>query len=441
MSDARPPLPGRPGVPSGTPRRPTSGAPGTEEIRCLDEPRPGSPVTAADQDVADRPAGQRPGPEPRLELPYLDGLRGVAALVVALYHAYLSTGMRGDAYRDLGELGAVLGYGYLGVPVFIVLSGYVLMLPVVRDPGLRLSGGAVGYLRRRARRILPPYYAALLVSLLLIALVPVMQERSGTQWDTKLPVTPGGIASHLLLLHDLRPDWIGQINGPLWSIAVEWHIYFLMPLVLLPLWRRIPPGVVVAALLAASVLPPALGFDRVSHVHPWLVALFACGMLAAQATVRTDWRLRGLRTTTWVLGATGAFCLLLWWQPLHSRPWASETLAGVVVACALVLAGRRAQSGAPPGGAVAFLQTRPVMLLGLASYSIYLLHSPLLALVNLLTVGWGLPTWGQYLLMTFGAVPLALAACAGFYWLVERRFKNTHQRSVTAQPGAHRPTR
>lgn len=79
------------------------------------------------------------------------------------------------------------------------------------------------------------------------------------------------------------------------------------------------------------------------------------------------------------------------------------------------------------------------MLLGLASYSIYLLHSPLLALVNLLTVGWGLPTWGQYLLMTFGAVPLALAACAGFYWLVERRFKNTHQRSVTAQPDPHHP--
>jgi len=349
-----------------------------------------------------------------------------------LYHAFLFTGMKGDGYADLPVLGRVLGWGYLGVPLFIVLSGYVLMLPVLRDERYRLPRGLWNYLGRRARRILPPYYAALGLSLALIAVVPAMQQPAGTQWDSKVPVTDGAVVSHLLLLHDLRGDWIGRINGPLWSIAVEWHIYFLMPLVLLPLWRRIHPAVLVALVLIATTAPSALGYHRYDFAHPWLIGLFACGMLAAQATVGRRWALRWLSPATWVAAAMFAVVCLVWWDWWHRRAWASETVGGVIAGAMLVLLGRRAIAG-ESSRALRLLTARPVMLLGLASYSIYLFHSPLLGGLNVVTVGWGLPTWAQYLFLTFVGVPAAIGVCAGFYWLVERRFKNTHQRQVTAQ--------
>jgi peptidoglycan/LPS O-acetylase OafA/YrhL len=372
----------------------------------------------------------------RIELPYLDGVRGLAALAVALYHAFLFTGRTGDSYADLPVLGRIVGFGYLGVPVFIVLSGYVLALPVLSQPDFRLRHGFANYIGRRARRILPPYYAALIITLILIAAIPLMRHESGTQWDSKVPVTGGGVVSHFLLLHDLKPGWIGQINGPLWSIAVEWQIYFLMPLILLPLWRRLPPALVAGAAVLVTVLPSAVGVHRLDYAHPWLVGLFACGMLAAQATMRVDWSLRWLRPATAIAGVLLVATLLVAWHQAHDNPWAAETATGIVVAAMLVLAGRPALDGRP-GRVRGFLQTRPVTLLGLASYSIYLLHSPLLGLSNLLTLTWGLPTWGQYLFLTFVCLPVDLAICAGFYWLVERRFKNTHQRHAIGSQQRH----
>src|SRR5207248_6339313 len=91
-------------------------------------------------------------------------------------------------------------FGRYAVGVFIVISGYCLMLPVARSVNRQLPGGVWAYIRRRARRILPPYFAALGVSLLLIVLIPGMAHRDGGRWDTALPALgTGPIASHLLL--------------------------------------------------------------------------------------------------------------------------------------------------------------------------------------------------------------------------------------------------
>ncbi len=132
------------------------------------------------------PAPELPAP-PRLRLDYLDGLRGLAALYVVMHHAYY--GLTAEA--SLPPLAAHLTYWlYLGrsaVDVFIVLSGYCLMLPIIRSG--RLSGGSGGFLRRRARRILPPYYAALGVSLLVIAVLPPLHDLSHPDalWNEALP--------------------------------------------------------------------------------------------------------------------------------------------------------------------------------------------------------------------------------------------------------------
>jgi peptidoglycan/LPS O-acetylase OafA/YrhL len=370
----------------------------------------------------------------RLEFHYLDGMRGLAALVVVLHHALLFTGSRGDAERDLPLIDAILSRGYLGVPVFIVLSGYVLMLPVVNrafvsstDPSMRLD--LRRFIFRRARRILPPYYAALVISLGLIAAIPALRHPAGTQWDTKIPVHVGDVVTHALLVHDISPRWIGSINGPLWSVAVEWQIYFLMPLVILPLWRKLGPALTTGLLTGITLIPVAIGSG--GFLHPWLVALFAAGMWAAQSTVAPNGAgYAGLGTAGL---AVLALVTIVAEAVIDPVPFAlTELTVGFAVACGLAWAGRRTLAGTVPYG-LRPLASRPFMRLGLFSYSIYLLHSPLIALANLLLwpLGWStLATWS---ILTFAVVPVVIAICYGFFWLVESRCLNSRQRHAVTE--------
>lgn len=167
---------------------------------------------------------------------YLDSLRGLAALYVVLHHAYMEVvGARVPVFLPIGvRVGTFwLGWGQTAVDVFIVLSWYCLMLPVARSDGA-LQSGFWGYMGRRARRILPPYYAALILTLLVIHFVPGMNTAHGLRWDMALPTLKASVVGvHLLLIHTLRPWWAYAIDPPMWSVAVEWQIYFL--LLLLPL--------------------------------------------------------------------------------------------------------------------------------------------------------------------------------------------------------------
>lgn len=371
----------------------------------------------------------------RIEIPWLDGLRGTAALVVVVFHAFLFTGFTGDAAAAMPVWGAIVGQGYLGVPVFIVLSGYVLMLPVVRGGTGWFRGGAGEFLRRRARRILPPYFAALAFSLALIAAVPLLQSPGGTQWDSKLPVTLPAILSHVLLVQDLSPEWIEKINGPMWSVAVEWQIYFLMPLVLLPLWRRLPRPLLVVAVTVILLVPAFVGVG--AYLHPWLVGLFAMGMLAAQLTLS-----EGLpRWLPWIAGAGGLAAIALFAasavRGTELLPF-KEVVIGGLIAALLAWGGWREVNGRPARALRAFA-TRPMLYLGLISYSVYLFHSPLLGLANLVLLPLGLPTVVQYLAMTVVAVPLVVGVSWIMFHAVERHFLNRRQTHVEAGV-VHRPS-
>ena len=370
-----------------------------------------------------------------LQFRYLDGLRGIGALVVVIYHAALFTGLRGAATSDLGVVRSLVRVGDIVVPMFTVISGYVLMLQVLRSPDLRVYRGFWYFIRRRARRILPPYYAALAFFIVLITAVPVLRAPSGTQWDSKLPLSFGTVASHLFMLHDLDADWIGTIDGPMWSIAVEWQLYLLMPLVFLPIWRRFGGLALLAVLLPLTVLPAysprAFGDRRADFLgaHPWLAALFVAGMLAAELTVaKVD--ARTVRRNGWA-AATAAVLLLPAIAALPNvgptRFLGPEVLGGLVAAVVLVWLGRAVLTGRQPLLA-RLLQRRTALALGLISYSLYLFHSPLLGLANLLTLPLGLSTGRQWALMTFGAAPVAIVLSTGFFLLVERRFVNARQK-------------
>jgi peptidoglycan/LPS O-acetylase OafA/YrhL len=161
----------------------------------------------------------------RLRLDHVDGMRAVAALVVFLNHAYFQTWCYFyDRFppAPFAFLSHWLAIGHLAVSVFIVISGFCLYLPLTRSEGA-LRGGAIPFLRRRARRILPPYFAALALSLLLIA--TIIGDETGSPWDVSARVRGIDVASHVLLLQNVFGT--GRINYAFWSIALEWQIYFL----------------------------------------------------------------------------------------------------------------------------------------------------------------------------------------------------------------------
>ncbi len=313
----------------------------------------------------------RPG-SGRDQFMFVDGLRAVAALAVATYHAMLFTG-RTDSYKaELPDpVRLVLEQGHYGVAAFIVLSGFVLTLPLARGE-LALRGGWRSYLGRRAWRILPPYYVALAIYTSLIIAIPALRTHQDTAWDSKVPVTDGGLISHLLLVHNLQWEWQGQIDGPMWSVATEWQLYFLLPLLLLPLWRRagLPRTVVLAVGIGVAIhyLLPSL-----DGAHFWFLGLFALGMAASQATVTQ------MPTGRWLVGSAPVLVAMAALQSKLNLPtWLLETTVGVVIALLVV------RLAAEPRSVVRrALEWRGMVFVGLFSYSLYLIHSPLLGFGNL----------------------------------------------------------
>lgn len=386
-------------------------------------------MTAPDAPPA--PAAARP----RLEFPFADGMRALAALTIVLYHSYLFTGRTGEAVRELPRWTKVLKLGDLAVPVFIVLSGFVLMLPVVRSAGLELRGGTWEFFRRRARRILPPYYAAIALFVLLIAAVPLLGEKRGTQWDSKIPVTEDGLLAHLLLIHNLKGRWAFKIDGPAWSVATEWHIYLLMPFLLLPLFRNLgaKAGVVVAVFVGWSI---HLLWPQYDSAHYWYIGLFAMGMAAAHVVARGV-RVPHLGLLTAVSVAAVVLAFGVRFSDVHRRMYLFETALGVAVALLLAWLGARSLQGRPTV-LHAVLGSRLLVWVGLWSYSMYLVHSPLLGLGNLigLEVAPGLSTGERFVVQLAVVAPAALAVSYLFHRLVERRFLNTHQKAVVT---AHEP--
>ena len=372
---------------------------------------------------------------PRLD--YLDGIRALAALYVSFFHVTLIatwTGVYGH-FRALspfidGWINLLL-FGHFGVSVFIILSGYCLMLPVVRSHEGRLPGGTRAFLWRRARRILPPYYVALTLALLL-ALVPGMNRPNGSRWDQALPAwEPGAILSHFLLIQNWNSEWLFKIDMPAWSVAPEWQIYWLFPFALLPLARRI--GMVSTVLFVVS-LGWAAHFvfgGRYDFVAYSYVGLFALGMMGAAINFSTaTWAQAALQRFSWGLmtwlGGISFVLIGYWrgWYWMEAHGWFTDLLIGFATVCLLVFCTQHLVSSASKTlpFILRLLQAKSLVLLGGFSYSYYLMHD--LILNALCAMARPIISEPQTLwCLLFGAgVPLSLTSAYAFHRLFERPF-------------------
>ena len=404
---------------------------------------PPAPTTSVIQEAVVTSITETSAPrQGRLRLEFLDGLRGLAAFYVLLFHArYAVAGQLDDSHLPswFYWVSGWMQPGYYAVGVFILLSGYCLMLPVVRSAEGQLRGGALSYLKRRARRILPPYYATLAISLLIILLIPGMNSTAGVWWDQTLPAfKPDVIWSHIFLVQNFSEAWQVKINGVLWSVAAEWQIYFIFPLFLLPLWRKFGVKTLV---LVSFIIPflPFLAVGGLGHrLRPWYISLFALGMAGAAigfSQLPKDKALRDKgRWGTFAVFCYGLFALL--WGAgfvLHNpRLWlqmrAIEIILGFATVATIIFCARSlsTDSDARLPAVLRILDHRWVVWLGTFSYSLYLTHAPVLALLHLAARSAHFSMQAIFVLMLGVGVPLSVAVAYGFHLLFERRFMPGH---------------
>ena len=363
-----------------------------------------------------------------VRLEFLDGIRGITAIYVLLHHLAIDLQGGGLPHWLQSCLG-LFRYGHFAVDIFIVLSGYSLMIPVARDGSSFLRGGIAGYIKRRAKRILPPYYAALIGAMLLLVVTQGLPRTPlGDFAGYSLPHALG-IISHLLLFHNLSPEWIDEINSPLWSVATEWQIYFLFPLVLLPLYRRggITVTVIVAFLLGMT--PHWLFKGYADQACFWFLGLFALGMLAAklnfskavfiQSTTRFPYgifsllcfaivKILLLRHGTWLGDSSNG-----WWR---LDPFVGLGTAGLLACWTKALLNNQMNLG------IRFFSTKPLLILGAFSYSLYLTHAPIIIAIHRFLISAPISTKIGSVILLVTSVPACLILAYLFHLAFERPF-------------------
>lgn len=378
---------------------------------------------------------ERDVPAPRLHLTHVEGLRALAALVVYVNHAYAQSWnpiLKEYPEGPLSLFTYSLVSGHFAVSVFIAISGFCLALPVI-DSGDQLRGGTKNFFLRRARRILPPYYAALFLSLALIW--TIIGEPTGSLWDVPIVVDWQAIVAHVLLVQDFFRT--GRINYVFWSIAVEWQIYFLFPLLLLAARKWGLLRVTVVTLVLSFAISLASKGTRVERASPHYLGLFAMGVVAAY-TVRSRAaifvKLRSLPIWSGAAGASFAAVALavayFGWDTTHHNIAPFDVGVGLF-ACALLVASSLKETS--PSRRL--LEWRPLVVLGTFSYSFYLVHAPLLQILwQYLLQPLGVGHEFTFLFLMSGGLGLVIAATYAFFVVFEKPFLGRRAPSVQLLP-------
>jgi peptidoglycan/LPS O-acetylase OafA/YrhL len=368
-------------------------------------------------------AASSPTPQPRGgRLNGVDGLRACAALWVVLFHIRAFSGAR------LGPLDLLVRSGSTGVSLFLVLSGFCLYLPVVKGGG-RLRVGR--FFRRRALRLLPAYYVSLVVVLLVVAFAarPLgLAPLSGSQLAVET-------VTHLTMTHSLFPSTFYTLNGAYWSLALEWQLYLSLPLLVFAV-RRLGLARVVFAVVTVNVVyrlglqvaidnhmvaaSSTLATEVLPNLLPGRWAEFAFGMVAAHVYVRGSVS-RIASPFGWALLPLVPLAVLSVGSPLE------HILFGGVffLLLCIVLSG---------GNLIArILSWRPLVTLGVMSYSIYLVHQPIVvSLAHLLHQTGASP------LLVFVEIVLLIPAILGVAWLlfITVEWRTLHSSRTTPEPGS-----
>jgi peptidoglycan/LPS O-acetylase OafA/YrhL len=374
-------------------------------------------------------------------IPTLDGLRGIAILLVMLHHFAQYGELRPDGAVDT-VVSLVAGAGWTGVDLFFVLSGF-LITGILYD-----AKGGKFYFRyfyiRRCLRIFPLYYAVLALFFLTLPLVCQPE-----QLHHALPTDQAWYWTYLINVKIAVDGWPGvPLLAHFWSLAVEEQYYLLWPVLVFLLPSRRLMAVCCAFILSAFCVRLGLGWARqplaAYILTPARIDSLAIGAILALLARQPD-GLWAWRRFAWVVavGAGAALAVTMGWRDgLSAEDPLVYTIGYTLLACffgALLTLAVTASAGSTMARV---FSSRTLRFVGRYSYGLYVFHHPILILAsrNFFTVAdlpivWGsqLPALGVYIALTGG---LSLAAALSSWHFYESRFLNLKERFPYSRKGS-----
>ena len=364
----------------------------------------------------------------------LDGVRAIACLSVTAYHINRFALLGRVLTPDVGPLTVSFALaGSSGVTLFFVLSGFLLFTSYVRSLLFDAEWPSVRrFYLRRAFRILPGYYVSLALLIFLTGNFTYVQP---AHWNE--------LALFLTLFMDASPLTYQAINGPFWTLAVEWQFYLLLPLLAWAFRPLVQRGslqrrlllllLCLIAVMVWGIITRLWGHSWELHPHqpavlpPFVHNLvlfffygssgkfledFAAGMLLCVFYVLSQQRrehrivafLQRYCWWLWGLGILELFYTAVWSAlpgsalvaPLIGpHNWLSEFVLalGFTLCIAALLFG--------PAQLKGLLEWRPLRETGLLSYAIYIWHLPLLLVflafvLPYISVWWNIFIYSSY---------------------------------------------
>ena len=360
--------------------------------------------------------------ESKQHIAVVDGLRGIAILMVMLFHYWqvswwvIPLPMTGDR----ANLEFIQMAGALGVELFFFLSAFCLAYPHAKTMLEKSSLPSLAhYTYRRAIKILPSYWLAMLLLLIFLPdMYPTSSER-GFWVD---------ILMHLGFVHNLFADTHYSINGVFWSLGVEIQFYLIFPLLAWLFRRR--PWLTFAALCALALAYrywtrslPASEFSHWNNQLPGFLDLFAAGMLSAYLLVLLRQRpIIELKIGMTAIAVLASSTLLLLFNDLAIQVrfiadgyglWQSQHR----IELALIFISLTVASSYGYGFWRAIIANRVFTFLSLISYNLYLWHQVIARVLK--EYGWWPastlvptddPTWRWSIFIVAMAVSIAWAS-------------------------------
>ena len=361
--------------------------------------------------------------ENRRTLP-LTSLRFFAAAAVVFHHYFGFSFPRAAQGRLLGPL---IEYSAISVFFFFILSGYILAYVYLQN---RNSFNLRRFYWSRAARIYPLYIFTILVS------VPGLYLARQPRWGVHKALigTAGTLASHSLLLQHWIPQ-LGALNYPSWSISSEAFFYLVFPVLGVFLWRGSTRRAILigstwflATWLLRGISESHLHVDPFAHILPiFELHLFVIGIVLAKVHLAIQKDPRTSRAlNTWggplALVTLLAFAALTESHRMMQMTYRHDALSSILF-LVLILAfasGNRAIE--------AIFTASWLVLLGEASFGLYLLHMPVYQLFVFLRM----PLSGSFFFL-YLAVTILLSVLSFLY------FETPARRAILHRTNVHTP--
>ena len=333
-------------------------------------------------------------------VPALTGVRALAALLVVATHAAYTTGL----YTH-GFIGVFYSRMEIGVPIFFVLSGYLLFCPCVRSAAAGKAGPSLSrYAWHRVRRIMPAYVVTVLVAYLIYHFREGGPNPGHSWW---------GLFRNLTLTQIYTDNYmfalLHQGLTQMWSLAVEVAFYVALPLLAYLLLtvlcrRRWRPGLLLAGLGGLALLSPAwMVLVHTTDFLPDGARLWLPGYLAwfIGGMMLTVLAAMGVRVYGFVAVPLALVCYLIASTPIAGEPTTSPAglaqavvkivfyaVIATLVVAPLALGGSDAAGRAPGGWYARLMSSRPMVWLGEISYEIFLVHLILMEIAMVEVLHW-----------------------------------------------------